>query len=124
MHKDIAVSDGLMTAIDRRSEDDELIWDPEKRWWLGKVNTYASVTSDYALPPRASVVDVTLREAEEVPGTMLTVADKLEIAHAVAEAGYAEMEVGYAGAIDEHREFVRRLKRENLPVALASHTRS
>src|SRR5690606_11759708 len=38
--------------------------------------------------------------------------------------GYTEMEVGYAGVIDEHRDFMRLLRKENLPVSLASHTRA
>lgn len=113
----------LMREIRPDLERDEVEWDPEGRWWVGKVNRFSAVTAGYQVPSAVTVMDSTLREGEEVPGTALTVKDKVGLAHAIAAAGFRELEVGYAGVIDEHQEIIRILRREQLPVRLASHTR-
>lgn len=113
----------LMRDIRVEEEKKELEWDEQERWWVGKVNQFSAVTADQQPPPFVTIMDSTLREGEEVPGTVLSLAQKVELAHRIAEAGFREMEVGYAGVIDEHERVVRTLRQEQLPVKLASHTR-
>jgi isopropylmalate/homocitrate/citramalate synthase len=69
-------------------------------------------------------MDSTLREGEETPGTHLTPDQKVRLAHALEETGFNELEVGYAGIIDDHRLLVRDLKRAGVRARLASHTRT
>jgi isopropylmalate/homocitrate/citramalate synthase len=113
----------MMRKIRPEMEAKELEWAEQRRWWVGKVNRYAAVTAGHSLPSFVTIMDATLREGEEVPGTVLTVEQKVELAHRIAAAGFRELEVGYAGVIDEHEWVVRTLSREQLPVKLASHTR-
>jgi isopropylmalate/homocitrate/citramalate synthase len=113
----------LMREIRLEEEQKELEWDANRRWWIGKVNTYSGVTASFDLPSSVTIMDSTLREGEEVPGTVLTIDQKVALAHRIAETGFSEMEVGYAGVIDEHQQVVRALRQEELPVKLASHTR-
>lgn len=113
----------LMQDIRIEEEEKELEWDEQERWWVGKVNRFAAVTADQQLPPFVTIMDSTLREGEEVPGTVLALTQKIELAHRIAETGFREMEVGYAGVIDEHEKVVHALSQERLPIKLASHTR-
>ena len=113
----------VLGKVDPIAEAKEVEWDPDGRWWVGRINRWSGVTSDYSLPARVKVMDSTLREGEEVPGTKLNVAQKVELAHRLVEAGFSELEVGYAGVIQEHALLVKSLHQEGLPIEIASHTR-
>ena len=117
------MTDKLMRPIDRAAESEEMVWEPQGRWWVGKMNLREEVARDLILPAKVVVVDATLREGEEVPDTVLSEEQKLELAFAIFEAGFREFEVGYAGVIEEHFALVRRLRREGFQGTLASHTR-
>lgn len=112
-----------MKKIDPLIESEELKWDSERRWWIANINRFTGVTASQTLPSSVTISDCTLREGEEVPGTVLSISKKIEIAHHIVAAGFKEMEVGYAGVIDEHQEVLKALRRENMPVTFASHTR-
>lgn len=113
----------LTGPIDPAVEQQEQIWDHQGRWWVGHFNRSSAATVGLLVPEQVTLIDATLREGEEVPGTFLTLEEKLSYARYVAELGVREMEVGYAGVIDEHYELIRRLKAEGIPVKLGSHTR-
>lgn len=113
----------VMRSINEDEERKELEWEPNQRWWVGHFNRTKELTDNYCLPSAVTIMDSTLREGEEVPGTVLTSEQKIGLAQRIVEAGFRELEVGYAGVIDEHEQIVRRLRKENLPARLASHTR-
>lgn len=113
----------LMKDIDPMIESEELQWDSERRWWIGNINRFTGVIDSQILPSSVTLVDCTLREGEEVPGTVLSISKKMELAQCIVEAGFKEMEVGYAGVIDEHQQVLKALRNERLPVSFASHTR-
>jgi len=111
------------TGLDEKKLEQEQRWGPGKRWWVGRISDSGFVRGTWRFPPQVSLVDATLREGEEVPGTMLTIATKLKLAEKIVEAGFQELEVGYAGVIDEHYEMIRALKTAKLPARISSHTR-
>lgn len=113
----------LMSTIDGKSEAREIAWEPEGRWWIGRMNLLDSVNDHLALPDRVRVTDATLREGEEVPDTYLTEDQKVNLAQHIQDAGFAELEVGYAGVIQEHFDLVQRLRKEGFQGAISSHTR-
>ncbi len=113
----------LMSSIDAKLQAREIAWGPEKRWWIARTNLLDSVNYDIVLPDQVRVVDATLREGEEVPDTLLSEDQKVKLAHRIQEAGFAELEVGYAGVIQEHFDLVQRLRREGFEGAISSHTR-
>ena len=113
----------LMRQIDKEAEDREIVWEPDGRWWIGKMNLLASVNDDLLLPEKLHIVDATLREGEEVPDTFLSEDEKVELANLIYATGFTELEVGYAGIIQEHFNLVRRLVREGFPGKISSHTR-
>lgn len=113
----------LMSPIDKKAEADEITWGPDNRWWTGNINLRVSSSYDLTLPSKVKVVDCTLREGEEVPDTILSLDQKLNLANKICETGFDELEVGYAGVIQEHFDLVRLLKREGLNARISSHTR-
>lgn len=101
-----------------------MIFDPSGRWWRG-ANLDLALVRDHIRPPtRVTLMDSTLREGEETPGSYLPQDCKLRLAHALEEAGFKELEVGYAGVIDEHFGLVKELKRSGIKAKIASHTRT
>jgi len=113
----------LMGPINKGAEAREIVWKADGRWWVGRMNLLASVNADLTLPKRVHIVDATLREGEEVPDTFLSEDEKLKLAYAICDAGFEELEVGYAGVIQEHFGLVRRLAQEGLNATISSHTR-
>lgn len=92
--------------------------------WRPTMNQHALVRAGFHCPERVIVCDETLREGEETPGVYLSFNDRLEIARKLEQVNIPEIEVGYVGAIAEHSEFSRALKREGIRCKLVSHTRT
>ncbi len=111
--------------IDERELAQEMTFDPQGRWWNCYTNLLPEVTRNYALPKKVIIKDETLREGTTVPGRKpLSMAALLEVAVALEEAGFTELEVGFTAAVDEHRDFARMLKREGIRMKHSAHTRT
>ena len=100
----------------------ELEIDEQERYYRPVFNLVAAESAG-KLPRRVTIKDETLREGEETPGVYLTLAQKLEVAAQLEEAGIRETEAGYSGAVDEHYEFTKALKAQGTRMRLSSHTR-
>ena len=59
----------------------------ENEWWVSPYNYAPEVRSSYALPARVSIHDATLRDGEQTPGVVMSVADKIAIARKLDEIG-------------------------------------
>jgi 2-isopropylmalate synthase len=92
--------------------------------WNGIWNLADEVRDGFDLPSDVTLSDETLREGEETPGVYLSIEDKLRVAEQLEEIGVPEVETGYPGAIEEHFEFTRALKKRGTKMKLVSHTRS
>ena len=102
----------------------ELRFGPGEMWWTPVVNEHPEVRAGDNFPPFVTICDETLREGEETPGVILSLDDRLVIARKLEEVGVPEAEAGYVGAIPEHFEFSRELKRSGTRLKLVSHTRT
>lgn len=102
----------------------ELEFLKDEHLWRPVANDLARAATETHLPSRVIICDETLREGEETPGVDLNLAGRTRIANKLAEVGIPEIEVGYVGAIAEHADFSRHLKREGNPCKLVSHTRT
>jgi isopropylmalate/homocitrate/citramalate synthase len=106
------------------NEPPEIIVDPQERWWVSRLNRLSLVQQQLAPMSHVRFRDCTIREGEEMPGVRLSYADKLSLARKIQETGIGEMEVGYCGAIDEHRKLAKFLRDEGISVKLTSINRS
>lgn len=70
------------------------------------------------------VLDTTLREGEQTPGVSFSVAQKLEIARALDDAGVDAIEVGHPGVSKDIDEFIAAVTREDLAAELVVHSRA
>lgn len=111
--------------IDEKELSREIIFESQGRWWNCYSNLLAAVTKNFSLPESVIVKDETLREGVVVPGRKpLSLSALLEVAAALEDAGFAELEVGFTAAVDEHRDFAKLLKREGIKMKHSAHTRT
>ncbi len=66
----------------------------ENQWWVSPYNFIDEVTKQFQLPKRVSIHDATLRDGEQTPGVVFSVADKVAIAEKLAEIGVDRIEAG------------------------------
>jgi isopropylmalate/homocitrate/citramalate synthase len=102
----------------------EIILDPKDRWWVSRLNCLSQVQLGISLPERIHIRDCTLREGEETPGTKLSQKQKLLLARMIQEVGIREIEIGYCGAIDQHRNLARLFRDAGLTLKLSSLNRA
>lgn len=97
---------------------------PQGKWWVSRWNLRPEVMKEFNLPNRVIIKDTTLREGEETPNVTMSLEDKMAIARTLSEMGIQEADVGYAGAVERDRAFVRRAKSDGLKLRLAAHSRA
>ncbi len=66
----------------------------DDEWWVSPFNVSSEVRGSYALPARVQIHDATLRDGEQTPGVVFSVADKIAIAEALASVGVDRIEAG------------------------------
>lgn len=106
------------------SDPPEILLDSQERWWVSRLNRLAQVQEGVSLPSHVRIRDCTLREGEETPGTRLSREQKLELVKSIEETGLTEAQVGYCGAVDEHRDLVRLFKSAGVKIKLTSMNRA
>ena len=115
----------MVTSIENLASDpQEILLDSQGRWWVSRLNRLAQVQEGVSLPTHVRIRDCTLREGEETPGTRLTREQKLHLARLIQDAGIEETQVGYCGAVDEHRDLVRMFRSAGLTIQLTSLNRA
>lgn len=101
-----------------------MIFSPQEKWWVSKLNILKEVRSEMSLPERVLIKDESLREGAETPGVSLTLEQKLKIAEKLENLGITEIELGYAGASKEDFEVFKAFKNQGFRLKLSSHTRA
>jgi HMGL-like len=66
----------------------------ENEWWVSPYNFAPEVRAGFQLPERVAIHDATLRDGEQTPGVVMSVADKIAIAEKMAEIGVERIEAG------------------------------
>ena len=66
----------------------------DNEWWVSPYNLYPEVRNTFQLPQKVSIHDATLRDGEQTPGVVMTVADKVELAEKLSEVGVERIEAG------------------------------
>jgi methanogen homocitrate synthase len=87
-------------------------WVVPGKWSVSRYDFEPEVRQDWCLPARVTIHDVTLRDGEQWPGVVLTKAEKLRIAHALADLGVQRIEGGMPVVSEEDADAVRAMSRE------------
>ncbi len=79
------------------------------QWWVSPFNVTDQVRRSFSLPPRVQIHDATLRDGEQTPGVVFSIADKIAIAQALAEVGVDRIEAGMPAVSDDDFAAIRQI---------------
>jgi len=96
----------------------------ENRWWVSPFNLHPDVRGTYQLPPRVQLHDATLRDGEQTPGVVFSVADKVAIAEKLSEIGVERIEAGMPAVSDQDFQAIKEITRLNLPSRIFTFARA
>jgi methanogen homocitrate synthase len=96
----------------------------ENRWWVSPYNLHPHVRESYQLPPRVQLHDATLRDGEQTPGVVFSVADKVAIAEKLAEIGVDRIEAGMPAVSDQDFQAIKEITKLNLPSKIFTFARA
>ena len=96
----------------------------ENRWWVSPFNLNSEVRHTYQLPPRVQIHDATLRDGEQTPGVVFSVADKVAIAEKMAEVGVDRIEAGMPAVSDQDFQAIKEIAKLNLPSKIFTFARA
>ena len=86
---------------------------PEK-WWVSPFNLVPEVRNTFNLPKRVEIHDATLRDGEQTPGVVFSIADKVAIAEKLAEVGVDRIEAGMPAVSDQDFKAIKEITRLGL----------
>jgi methanogen homocitrate synthase len=96
----------------------------ENRWWVSPFNLHPEVRNTFALPARVQLHDATLRDGEQTPGVVFSVADKVAIAEKLSEIGVDRIEAGMPAVSDQDFQAIKEIARLNLPSKIFTFARA
>jgi methanogen homocitrate synthase len=96
----------------------------DNEWWVSPYNLYPDVRSTYQLPQKVSIHDATLRDGEQTPGVVMSVADKVEFAEKLAEVGVERIEAGMPAVSDMDFEAIKQIARLGLKSRIYTFARA
>jgi isopropylmalate/homocitrate/citramalate synthase len=86
----------------------------ENQWWVSPYNFAEEVRAQFQLPARVSIHDATLRDGEQTPGVVMSVAEKVAIAEKLAEVGIERIEAGMPAVSDQDFTAIKEISRLGL----------
>jgi isopropylmalate/homocitrate/citramalate synthase len=86
----------------------------ENEWWVSPYNFLPEVRGTYQLPPKVSIHDATLRDGEQTPGIVFSVADKIAIAEKLDEVGVDRIEAGMPAVSEQDFEAIKKISKLGL----------
>jgi methanogen homocitrate synthase len=96
----------------------------DNRWWVSPFNLVPEVRKTYQLPPRVQLHDATLRDGEQTPGVVFSVADKVAIAEKLAEIGVDRIEAGMPAVSEQDFQAIKEIAKLNLPSKIFTFARA
>ena len=102
-----------MTELEARSRMTEKYY-RENQWWVSPYNYVPEVRSKLDLPKKVSIHDATLRDGEQTPGVVFSIADKIAIAEKLAEVGVERIEAGMPAVSEQDFEAIKQISRLGL----------
>lgn len=96
----------------------------ENEWWVSPYNYASEVRKTYDLPARVSIHDATLRDGEQTPGVVMSVADKIAIAGKLDEIGVDRIEAGMPAVSEQDFQAIREISRLGLKAQIYTFARA
>src|SRR5207247_7118167 len=96
----------------------------EDRWWVSPFNVADEVRRSFSLPARVQIHDATLRDGEQTPGVVFSVADKVVIAEALAAVGVDRIEAGMPAVSDDDVAAIKKSARLGLTSKIYTFVRA
>jgi methanogen homocitrate synthase len=96
----------------------------ENEWWVSPYNYAPEVRKAYQLPPRVSIHDATLRDGEQTPGVVMSVADKIAIAEKLDEIGVDRIEAGMPAVSEQDFQAIKEISRLGLKARIYTFARA
>jgi isopropylmalate/homocitrate/citramalate synthase len=94
------------------------------RWWVSPFNVADEVRGSFDLPPRVQIHDATLRDGEQTPGVVFSVADKIAIAEKLAAVGVDRIEAGMPAVSADDFTAIKQISRLGLPSRIYTFVRA
>ena len=96
----------------------------ENEWWVSPYNYAPEVRKTYTLPARVSIHDATLRDGEQTPGVVMSVADKIAIAEKLDEIGVDRIEAGMPAVSEQDFQAIKEISRLGLNAKIYTFARA
>jgi len=94
------------------------------KWWVSPYNFIPEVREKFELPERVSIHDATLRDGEQTPGVVFSVADKVAIAAKLDEIGVDRIEAGMPAVSDQDFQAIKEISRLGLTAKIYTFARA
>src|SRR5437868_5283067 len=96
----------------------------DDRWWVSPFNVTDQLRRSFSLPPRVLIHDATLRDGEQTPGVVFSVADKVAIAEKLAAVGVDRIEAGMPAVSDDDFAAIKQITALRLPSRIYTFVRA
>ncbi|PWU03593.1 MAG: 2-isopropylmalate synthase [Terriglobia bacterium] len=96
----------------------------QDQWWVSPYNYAPEVRAAFDLPQRVSIHDATLRDGEQTPGVVMSVADKIAIAEKLDEIGVDRIEAGMPAVSEQDFESIKQISRLGLKSRIYTFARA
>ena len=96
----------------------------ENQWWVSPYNCIPEVRSKMDLPQRVQIHDATLRDGEQTPGVVFSLADKIAIAEKLDEIGVDRIEAGMPAVSEMDFQAIKEISRLGLRAKIYTFARA
>ncbi len=96
----------------------------ENEWWVSPYNFVDEVRSTFDLPAKVSIHDATLRDGEQTPGVVFSLADKIAIAEKLDEIGVDRIEAGMPAVSEQDFEAIKKISKMGLKARIYTFARA
>jgi isopropylmalate/homocitrate/citramalate synthase len=96
----------------------------ENEWWVSPYNFVPEMRGTFQLPAKVSIHDATLRDGEQTPGVVFSVADKIAIAEKLDEVGVDRIEAGMPAVSEQDFQAIREISKMGLKARIYTFARA
>ena len=96
----------------------------ENQWWISPYNFVPEVMQGLELPDKVVIHDATLRDGEQTPGVVFTVADKIAIAEKMDEIGVDRIEAGMPAVSEPDQKAIKEIAKLGLKSKIYTFARA